>query len=466
MSEIHLLHNKRIISLLWILLYLTLFTAESTAEYPRRDAIVEAVQNVSPAVVNISSEYEVHIQNNPFSSFGMTPGFDSFFKDFFDFNYNQDIKRSNLGSGIIIDGKRKLVLTNAHVVTKSANITITLKDEREFKAILIGADPDSDLAVLKIESDTFLPDIEMGRSDDLMIGETVIAIGNPFGFQNTVTTGVISSTNRSIKTEERIFHNFIQTDASINPGNSGGPLLNINGQLIGINTAIYANAQGIGFAIPIDKAKRIVSDLIKYGEVIPAWTGIIIQNIDKHLAQYLNIPDDMGVVVKEIEPKSPAQRSGIQEGDIIISLNDQKVMTSEDFSAIMKGVAADESITIKILRNKIIKSFSIQTLIFPIENAIPLAYQLLGIKVQNITVPMNSFHKNRSTKGVEIVDLNTGSYLYKIGAAPGDVILQINEHKIDNLNDFKKAIIKYRTKSSMVILLMRGGSGYYITITL
>ncbi len=466
MSEIHLLHNKRIFSLLCVLLYLTLFTTKSTAEYPRRDAIVDAVQNVSPAVVNISSEYEVHIQNNPFSRFGMTPGFDSFFKDFFDFNYNKDIKRSNLGSGIIIDGKRKLVLTNAHVVTKSANITITLKDEREFKAIMIGADPDSDLAVLKIESDTFLPDIEMGRSDDLMIGETVIAIGNPFGFQNTVTTGVISSTNRSIKTEERVFHNFIQTDASINPGNSGGPLLNINGQLIGINTAIYANAQGIGFAIPIDKAKRIISDLIKYGEVIPAWTGIIIQNIDNHLAQYLNLPANKGVVVKEIEPKSPAQKSGIQEGDIILSLNDQKVITSEDFSAIMKDVAAGESINIKSLRNKLMESYSIQTIVYPIENAIPLAYQLLGIKVQNITVPMNSFHKNRSTKGVEIIDLNPGAYLNKIGAAPGDVILQINEHKIDNLNDFKKAIIKYRTKSSMVILLMRGGYGYYITIAL
>jgi len=287
MPEFHLLHNKRIVFFLWILLYLILLTTESVAEYPRRDAIVEAVQNVSPAVVNISSEYEVRLQNNPFSNFGRTPGFDSFFKDFFDFNYNQDIKRSNLGSGIIIDGKRKLVLTNAHVITKSANITITLRDEREFKAIMIGVDPDSDLAVLKIETDISLPDIQMGRSDDLMIGETVIAIGNPFGFQNTVTTGVISSTNRSIKTENRIFHNFIQTDASINPGNSGGPLLNINGQLIGINTAIYANAQGIGFAIPIDKAKRIVSDLIKYGEVIPAWTGIIIQDIDKHLAHIL-----------------------------------------------------------------------------------------------------------------------------------------------------------------------------------
>ncbi len=466
MPEIHLLHNKRIVSFLWILLYLTLLTTESIAEYPRQDAIVEAVQNVSPAVVNISSEYEVRLQNNPFSSFGRTPGFDSFFKDFFDFNYNQDIKRSNLGSGIIIDGKRKLVLTNAHVITKSANITITLKDEREFKAIMIGVDPDSDLAVLKIETDISLPDIKMGRSDDLMIGETVIAIGNPFGFQNTVTTGVISSINRSIKTENRIFHNFIQTDASINPGNSGGPLLNINGQLIGINTAIYANAQGIGFAIPIDKAKRIVSDLIKYGEVIPAWTGIIIQDIDKHLAHYLNIPADKGVVVKGLEPKSPAQKSGIQEGDIILSLNDKKIITSEDFSAIMNGVAAEETINITIFRNQSINSFSIKTMIYPTENAIQLAYQLLGIKVQTVTVPINSLHKNRAVKGVEIIDLHPGAYLYKIGAAPGDIILQINENKIDTLNDFKKAIIKYRTKSSMVILLMRGGHGYYITITL
>lgn len=470
MPETIRFHNIRIIPILWFqrllpLFCILLFSAQTTAEYPRRNAIVEAVQNVSPAVVNISSEYQIRRQVNPFSGFGMTPGFDSFFRDFFDFHYNPNIKRSNLGSGIIIDGNRNLVLTNAHVIGKSADITVTLVDEREFKAIVVGADPDSDLAVLQIESDTSLPDIEMGNSDDLMIGETVIAIGNPFGFQNTVTTGVISSINRSIKTESQIFHNFIQTDASINPGNSGGPLLNINGKLIGINTAIYEKAQGIGFAIPINKAKRIISDLIRYGEVIPAWTGIVIQDINDQLAHYLNIPGKKGVVVKKIEAGSPAQKSGIQEGDIIISIDQNKIESSEDFLLVMKDIAAEQTISATIRRNEKSISFPIKTKIYPLENALPLAYELLGIKVQDIK-PISSFHRNQPINGVEIIDLHPGSYLYKIGAAPGDIINQINEQKITNVIDFQKAIIKYRTKQSMVILLIRGGQGYYITITL
>jgi serine protease Do len=184
------------------------------------------------------------------------------FEIFFLPSLNAGKSEPALASGVIIDGTRGLVLTNAHVVEKATTISVALNDQREFEATIIGMDPDSDLAVLKIQSDQVLPSIQMGHSDDLMIGESVIAIGNPFGFSNTVTTGVVSSVDRSIKTADRVFHKFIQTDASINPGNSGGPLLNINGDLIGINTAIFAQAQGIGFAIPINRAKRIISDLI------------------------------------------------------------------------------------------------------------------------------------------------------------------------------------------------------------
>ncbi|MBW2569370.1 MAG: trypsin-like peptidase domain-containing protein, partial [Deltaproteobacteria bacterium] len=238
-------------------------------------------RKVSPAVVNINSEYEVRRRVNPFSGFSRDPFFDSFFKDFFDPGFEQRYKRTSLGSGVIIDGKRGLILTNAHVLAKSATITVILNDERKFDARIIGADPDSDLAVLRISSKNPLPAVEMGDSNDLMIGETIIAIGNPFGFSNTVTTGVISAINRSIRADDAVYHDFIQLDASINPGNSGGALLNINGELIGINTAIYAKAQGIGFAIPINKAKRIVSDLIQYGKVVQIWLGLTVQDLDK-----------------------------------------------------------------------------------------------------------------------------------------------------------------------------------------
>ncbi len=249
----------------------------------RENEVVKAVRKVSPAVVNISSEYEVYARTNPFSGFATDPFFDSFFKDFFDRGAERRYKKQSLGSGVIIDGKRGFILTNAHVIAKTGKITAVLMDERELEVQIVGADPDSDLAVLRVNSPNPLPSTEMGDSGDMMIGETVIAIGNPFGFSNTVTTGVISAVNRSIRAEDREYHDFIQTDASINPGNSGGPLLNINGELIGINTAIYAKAQGIGFAIPINKAKRIISDLIQHGEVIPAWIGLTVQNVDERL---------------------------------------------------------------------------------------------------------------------------------------------------------------------------------------
>jgi S1-C subfamily serine protease len=224
-----------------IIIFLLFFLSQQicgAAENNRKSPVVIAVLRVSPAVVNISSEYEVRTRANPFAGFGMDSFFDSFFKDFFEPGFERRYKRTSLGSGVIIDGKRGLILTNEHVVFKSGTITVVLRDKREFKAQIVGADPDSDLAVLRITSKTPLPSIDMGNSDDIMIGETIISIGNPFGFSHTVTTGVISALNRSIRTQGRIFQNFIQTDASINPGNSGGPLLNINGELIGINTAI------------------------------------------------------------------------------------------------------------------------------------------------------------------------------------------------------------------------------------
>jgi len=281
----------------------------TAADSLRETPVVKAVRKASPAVVNISSAYEARSRPNPFSGFG-NPFFDEFFKDFFDPRFQRRQQQTSLGSGVIIDGSRGLILTNAHVVQRASTIKVVLQDEREFEARLIGADPDSDLAVLKIDSKEALPAIPMGDSDDLMIGETVIAIGNPFGFSHTVTTGVISALNRSVRSEDRVLQDFIQIDASINPGNSGGPLLNITGELIGINTAIYAKAQGIGFAIPIRKARRIVADLVQFGEVKQAWIGVLAQDIDERMAQYLNTPGRRGALVKAVEPDSPARSAG------------------------------------------------------------------------------------------------------------------------------------------------------------
>jgi Do/DeqQ family serine protease len=432
----------------------------------RESPVVRAVRKVSPAVVNISSSYAVRKRANPFSGFGMDPFFEEFFKDFFDPRFESRQKSSSLGSGVIIDGKRGLILTNAHVIEKASKIKVVLEDEREFDANIVGADPDSDLAVLQITSPNPLPAIEMGSSDDLMIGETVIAIGNPFGFSHTVTTGVISAVNRSVRSEDMVFHDFIQIDASINPGNSGGPLLNIDGDLIGINTAIYAKAQGIGFAIPINKAKKIIADLIQFGEVVQAWIGISVQKLDRKLADYLNIPDRKGVVVNAVEPESPARKAGLQEGDIILAIGSKKIASPRDYWSVKKTYAAGDSLKTRIWRDNQVKTVSIKSSVFPMERAEDLAFRIMGIRVKNITKENHNYYRLRTREGVVITEIARDSHLDRIGARPGDVIRQMDDISIANDEDFKKAIVKYRQKSSVVVLLQRGDQGYYITVKL
>ena len=436
------------------------------AEYERENSVVRAVRKVSPAIVNINSEYEVRKRVNPFSGLRMDPLFDSFFRDFFDPGFEQRYKRTSLGSGVIIDGKRGLILTNAHVLAKSATITVILNDERKFDARIIGADPDSDLAVLRISSKNSLPAIEMGDSDDLMIGETIIAIGNPFGFSNTVTTGVISAINRSIRTDSAVYHDFIQLDASINPGNSGGALLNINGELIGINTAIYAKAQGIGFAIPINKAKRIVSDLIQYGEVVQIWLGITVQNLDKRLAQYLKASEHKGVLVKEVSMGGPGYKSGIQDGDIILSVGPRNTPSVEHYHTAMKNYAKGDVIKITLWRNNKEITVSTKAAVFPEELARELAFKLLGIKVENLSLTKRFQYKTFAKTGVVISEVNRQSYLARIGVKPGDIIRQIDEMTVSNVKIFEKAVVKYRHKKSVVILLQRSDQSYYITVKL
>jgi S1-C subfamily serine protease len=318
---------KKTISALAMLLAATYCFA---ADYERETPVVRAVRKVSPAVVNINTEYTA--QASPFGN--MDPFFEMFFKDFFEPLPKRQYKGTSLGSGVIIDGKRGLILTNAHVISKGGTIKVILNDTREFQAKVVGADPDTDLAVLRISSPSPLPALEMGNSDDLMIGETVFAIGNPFGFSNTVTTGVISAIGRSIRSDQNVFHDFIQTDASINPGNSGGPLLNIKGELIGINTAIYAKAQGIGFAIPISKAKKIVAELVRHGEMTDRQVsqGAIGEDLGwKLLGIRVEDSDDEGVVIREVRRDSYLARVGARPGDVIRQIDELGVATVRDF---------------------------------------------------------------------------------------------------------------------------------------
>lgn len=465
---LHRFKSIKIFSALWILVVLQLIWPSHgrSNDDLRETAVVRAVRTVSPAVVNISSEFEVRGRANPFSGMGLDPSLENFFRDFFVPGFEQRYQRASLGSGVIIDGKRGFVLTNNHVIQKTGVITVVLKDGREFKAQIVGADPESDLAVLRIAAQSPLPDIKMGNSDGLMVGETVFAIGNPFGFSNTVTTGVVSATSRSIRSEDMVYHDFIQTDASINPGNSGGPLLNINGELIGINTAIYAKAQGIGFAIPINKAKRIVADLIKFGEVVQAWVGLTVQGIDQRLSQYLQLKNVKGVLVKKVEEAGPARKAGIRDGDVIVALGKRNMLSENDYQAAMRGFAAGQIIDVTIWRRGKTSTIAVHADVFPEELAMGLAIRLLGINVAGLSSKNRRIYQTFAEEGVLIVEIHRQSHLARIGARPGDVIRQIDEITIKDIKAFKKAVIKYRHKSSLVIVLQRGRYLYNLSVKL
>ena len=295
-----------------LLLSTTIILDEANAaakESLRRSAIVVSVEKVSPAVVNISTMVTEKV--NPFFPFGG----DDFFKDFFPEMFSREYQRSSLGSGVIIDGEKGYIVTNHHVVARATEIKVITSNQKEYKGRSLGSDPRSDLAVIKIDANVKLPEAKLGNSEDLMIGETVIAIGNPFGLTHTVTTGVVSAIDRSVRAEDRIYRHFIQTDASINPGNSGGPLLNIDGDVIGINTAIYQKAQGIGFAIPVSKAKRIVKELLRAGEVRPPWLGLDLQDLTPELKRHFALPaGGGGVLVSDVYRGQPRRSSGREEG--------------------------------------------------------------------------------------------------------------------------------------------------------
>jgi serine protease Do len=428
----------------------------------RENEVVKAVRKVNTAVVNISSQYEIRKNSNPFSVYGLDPMLEKFFNDFFSPEMKRREKRSSLGSGVIIDGDRGFVLTNAHVIEKATKISVMLNDKREFEGVIVGMDPDSDLAVLKIKSDEKLPAIQMGNSDDIMIGESVIAIGNPFGFSHTVTTGVVSAVDRSIKTQQRVFHKFIQTDASINPGNSGGPLLNIDGELIGINTAIYAEAQGIGFAIPINRAGRIVSDLITYGEVVQAWIGLIVQSIDPELAAYLGLNSEEGVIVKKIEEKSPAEEAGFQEGDIIFKIDATPITSITSYQMMIKEISVGQNLLLDVDRTGTKRKIRLKASLFPMEQALKVAENRLGITVAELNQKTRDKYGLKERNGVLILQMTRGSYLERIGVRPGDIIRQMDEVRIDTIDEFKTAMAKYRNKHSVILLIQREGHLYHI----
>ncbi len=420
----------------------------------RRSAIVVAVEKVSPSVVNISTTVTEKV--SPFFPFGG----DEFFKDFFPEMFSREYKHSSLGSGVIIDGEKGYIVTNHHVVARATEIKVITSNQKEYKGRSLGSDPRSDLAVIKIDVKEKLPEAKLGDSEDLMIGETVIAIGNPFGLTHTVTTGVVSAIDRSVRAEDRIYRHFIQTDASINPGNSGGPLLNIDGDVIGINTAIYQKAQGIGFAIPVNKTKRIVKELLRAGEVQPPWLGLDLQELTPELKRHFALPGaGGGVLVSDVYGSSPADRAGVKRGDVIVVVGGTAVTTLSDYQDALAEFTTGDRITLKLFRRGKEISIPLQPASFPPELALETFYRRLGIKVGE-----GRKGNAQQRSGVSIEEVKQDSEAARIGLRPGDLIAQVNEVAVTNLEDFKKAISQYHHLISLNLVVRRGPYAYSITL--
>lgn len=411
----------------------------------RRDAVVDVVERISPAVVHIATEHVVEQRRRSASPF------DDLFGDLRGPRQRHRTAES-LGSGAIIDPNGTIV-TNEHVIRGASAIHVQLADGRQLEAEVLGSDADNDLAVLKVKSPAPLPAARLGTSSDLMIGEKVIAIGSPFGLSKTVTVGVVSAIGRSFRADNRIYNDFVQTDASINPGNSGGPLLNTDGEVIGINTAIFASAQGIGFAIPADKVARIVGELTQFGKVRPAWVGVHSHYLSPELAAKLAWDRTYGALVVGTDPGSPAAKAGLQRGDVIAEVGGSRVVDHEDFDVRMRGYPARAPIQMSVFRAGKLLPVTVVPIEFPPELAEGMAWDRLGLRVQ----------ADRN-QGLLVTAVREGSAAQEIGLRRGDVVLRINNRPVQTRDAFRDAIADARGARSVLMLVRRGRFGYHVTL--
>jgi serine protease Do len=412
-----------------------------TVSPARRTPIVIVAHNILPAVVNIQTESTIRRRE-------VDPYFDPF--GFFG-GRDRTYTSQSLGSGFVwsSDG---IIVTNNHVVEGASRITVNLSDGSQLPARLIGVDPDSDVAVLRVDAKSLIA-APIGISSDLMIGETAIAVGNPFGLSGTVTTGVVSALGRSVPSKEagRTFTDFIQTDASINPGNSGGPLLNIEGKVIGINTAIYANAQGIGFAIPVDRARKVIQDLLRYGQVHIAWLGAVTATLTPEEARRIGVRAPRGALVARVFGGSPAQAAGLRTGDIITAVGGRSVDSREAFSTYVATVAAGQPIPLIVVRDGAPRTVTLRPAEPPPDLGLRILWEIAGLRA------------GERGGGVVIEEVARNSRSDNIGLAPGDAIVGVNGVEIGSVKELNAELTRSAGRSSVVLSVARGRYIYNLT---
>ena len=439
-------------------------TAATVAAIP--GSFSQLAKEASPSVVNISTVKVIKGRERAPLPFGPNDPFREFFDRFFGDQLPKDFRQRSLGSGFIID-KEGLILTNNHVVEKTDEIKVTLADKREFRAKIIGRDPKTDLALIRIEADTPLEPLPLGDSEKLDVGDWVIAIGNPFGLGHTVTAGIVSAKFRQLGTGS--YDNFIQTDASINPGNSGGPLLNTVGEVVGINSAIFTQtggSVGIGFAIPINMAKDLLPQL-KKGKVVRGWLGVLIQKITPELKDKLDLKDEKGALVADVVSDGPAEKAGLKRGDVIVSFDGKDIEEMNQLPYVVASTPVGKSVTVELIRKG--KKIALQVEVGELkeETEPPVVAEAgpnLGLTLKEITPELASNYRLSVTSGLVVVQVEANSPAAEAGIAPGDIILEVDQESVKSLSQFNKKMGSYTAGDTILLLINRRGSTLYITL--
>ncbi len=472
-------HHIKLLPAILLVFFLASFVAitQSQATLPS-NGFVDIVKKASPAVVHIRVEKSVKndfLSNRRFEEMFSDPFFEHFFGPHRWQNPNKQQrqpKQLGQGSGFIIN-KQGYILTNNHVVADADEITVFLSDKREFKAELVGTDPLSDVALIRIKDSGVLPTLPLGDSDALEVGELVVAIGNPFGLSQTVTAGVVSAKGRtSVGINE--YENFIQTDAAINPGNSGGPLINVRGEVIGINSALYSKTggyMGIGFAIPINMAKSIKAQLMEDGKVTRGWLGVVIQELDDNLAESFGLENSEGILVSEVTPDSPADKAGIKKGDVILRLNGH---TPKDVSELRNKVAMlapRSTARLDVVRDGKKKTIKVHIGKRPNSDH-PLSDQenfdgtmeRFGFSLQELSPELAERFGYQEKQGLLVSQVEPGSPAAKAGIQPGQLVEEVNKYSVTSKKDLKNALKKAKNAQKVLLRLRAGQYSHYLVL--
>ena len=431
-------------------------------------SFAELSKKASPSVVNITAVKIMRGSGEGSSPFGTEDPLRDFFERFFGGQLPKEYRQNALGTGFIID-PQGFILTNNHVVEQTEELKVRLSDQKEFKAQIVGRDPKTDLALIKINADRPLVPLVLGDSDKVEVGDWVVAIGNPFGLGNTVTAGIVSAKYRQIGGGP--YDNFIQTDASINPGNSGGPLLNLDGEVIGVNSVIFSESGGnigIGFAIPINMAKQLLPQL-RAGKVRRSWIGVMIQDITPELKAKLNLGTEEGALVSDVVSGGPADKAGIKRGDVILRFDGKAIRSTQNLPFVVASTPIGKTVEMEIMRENQRMNLQIKTEELkeeaaeetPAEEAGPN----LGMEVQEITPEMAKNYNLSRTSGVIIVDVESGSPAGEAGLVPGDIIVEVDKEPVKDLETLNNLLVEVKAGQTILFLIDRGGTTIFVTLT-